>query len=134
MHCHRRDVQTLRGLQQGNFSAFRHFAVPEDIDFMVIAERADARFAPTVTVAREHATAIKQSCDLSVRYDTRQLADLRDEVDAVVPAIVACFGNADLQLKRSVRAALPMHHKADPAIFFADNDFVDGRSQNTLLR
>jgi hypothetical protein len=101
---------------------------------MVIAERADAQFAPSVAVTCDHATAIEQSCDLSVEYDTRQLADLRDEVDAVVPATVASFGNADLQLESSVRAALPMHHKADPAIFFANNDFVDGRSQNSLLR
>ena len=43
----------------------------------------DARFAPSVAVARDHATAIEQSCDLSVGYDTRQLAGLRDEVDAI---------------------------------------------------
>ena len=100
---------------------------------MVIAERADARFAPSVAVARDHATAIEQSCDLSVGYDTRQLADLRDQVDAVVPAIVASFGNANLQLESRMRAALPMHHKPDPAIFFANDDFVDGHSQNSLL-
>jgi hypothetical protein len=47
------------------------------------AERADARFAPSVAAARDDATAIKQSCDLSVGYDTRQLADPRDEVDAI---------------------------------------------------
>ena len=47
------------------------------------AERADARFAPSVAAARDVATAIKQSCDLSVGYDTRQLADPRDEVDAI---------------------------------------------------
>ena len=133
VHCHRRDVQTLRGLQQGDFSPFRPFSFSEDLDFMVIAERADARFAPSVAVARDHATAIEQSCDLSVGYDTRQLADLRDEVDAVVPAIVASFGNANLQLESSVRAALPMHDKPDPAIFFANDDFVDSHSQNSLL-
>src|SRR6266851_10496622 len=47
------------------------------------AERADARFAPSVAAARDDATAIKQSCDLSVGYDTRQLAGPRDEVDAI---------------------------------------------------
>ena len=133
VHSHWRDVQMLRGLQHGDFSAFCQFAFSEDFDSMVIAERADARFAPSVAVARDHATAIEQSCYLSVGYNTRQLADLRDEVDAVVPSIVASFGNADLQLESSVRAALLMHHKADPTIFFADNDFVDGRSQNSLL-
>jgi hypothetical protein len=46
VHSHRRNVQTLRGLQQGDFSAFRQFAFSEDFDFMVIAERAEARFAP----------------------------------------------------------------------------------------
>src|SRR5580704_7052976 len=45
----------------------------------LIAERADARFAPSVAVACDHTTAIKQSCDLSVGYDTRQLADPRAE-------------------------------------------------------
>jgi len=49
----------------------------------LIAERADARFAPSVAVACDHTTAIKQSCDLSVGYDTRQLADPRDEVYAI---------------------------------------------------
>jgi hypothetical protein len=37
VHCHRRNIQTLRGLQQGDFSAFRQFAFSEDFDFMVIA-------------------------------------------------------------------------------------------------
>jgi len=41
------------------------------------AERADARFAPSVAAARDDTTAIKQSCDLSVGYDTRQLASAR---------------------------------------------------------
>jgi len=36
-----------------------------------------------VAVARDHTTAIEQSCELSVGYDTRQLVDPRDEVDAI---------------------------------------------------
>ena len=100
----------LRGLQHRDFSAFCQFAFSEDFDSMVIAERADARCAPSVAVARDHATAIEQSCYLSVGYNTRQLADLRDEVDAVVPSIVASFRNADLQLESSVLIPLDVAH------------------------
>jgi len=84
-------------------------------------------------MAGEHAAAIEQTSDLSIGHEARQLPDLRDKVDAVVPAIVTCFGDADLQFERRVHTALPMDHKADVAILFADDNFVYSRSKNSLL-
>jgi hypothetical protein len=95
----------MSGCIERDLAALSPFAIAVDRNVVVFSEATHALLGPSVSISRRLACSIKEARDLSIRHQTRQLADELLRILRLWPTAPAGSIRPQLDLERGVVAA-----------------------------